>query len=287
MKPEHLALLNHCGLCLFREDFDLSAWRSRTITAEMKSAYEASSRRVTVENGVATLPISGPIIKDAWTECGEVDPMALARDASRLANDPSIKAVVVRVDSPGGTVSGTQSAADAISALAAKKKTVGLIDDGGAYSAAYWIIAQTSKIFMTPTSGAGSIGVRTVLVDTSKMYADEGVVAHYITTGKYKAVGAPARPVTDDDIAYVQAEVNTLFNAFVDAVAKGRGLGKKAIRDMEARCYTGQAAMDAGLVDVIMPAGDVYRMIEKGLAKTTPQVFNSRSVAALALARLW
>lgn len=285
MKPELAALLGSCGLCLFRDDFSLEAWRSREITAEMKSAYAASRYRITIENGIATMPINGPIISGGFPEWGEVEPAHISRDANILANDAAIKAVVVRIDSPGGTVSGTAQAGDSLAALSKAKKTVAIIENG-AYSAAYWLAAQASKIYMSqPTDGAGSIGVRTMLVDSSKHYSDMGFTVHHITTGKYKAIGAPAKPISEEDIAYVQAEVNILFSAFVDAVARGRGLGKKVIRDMEARIYTGQNAVDAGLVDAIMPTAQVYAMIDKSVNKAPPSIMNSRASAALALAQ--
>lgn len=270
-------------ISLFGPDFDLTAWRARPITADMQIAYAAPARRqMTIsDDGVATIPISGPLIKDGFESWGEVDPMKVAQFAQRAASDAVIKSVLIKIDSPGGTVAGTQSAGDAIAALASKKKTYAYIDDAG-YSAAYWLVAQTNKVYMNATGGAGSIGVRTALIDASKMFADMGVVFHPINTGKFKNVGDYTQPVTDDAKAYVQAEIDILFDAFVDAVASGRKLAKKAIREMEARIYTGQKAVDAGLVDAILPIETVYGMLAKEAKRG---VMNSRAAASLALAR--
>lgn len=270
-------------ISLFHPDFDLAAWRSRVITADQKAAYESPAYKMSVSDGVATIPINGPIVKHGYAEFGEVDPATITRDASRAMNDPAIHAVAIRIDCYGGTVDGTQRAGQAIAALASAKKTVSIIDDN-AYSGGYWLASQASKIYMSgSTNGAGSIGVRTYLIDASKMYADKGVVFHSLTTGKFKAIGDPTQPVTDDAKAIVQAEIDQLFDAFVDAVASGRKLGKKAIREMEARTYIGQKAVDAGLVDAILPIEAVYGMLAKEAKK--PAFMNSRAAASLALAR--
>lgn len=267
-------------LMFSHQTFDLAEFRKREITAEMKALYESSAFRMSVDNGVATIPILGPIIKSAWP--GEVDPMLIVRDAARAAADDTIKTVMLKIDSPGGTVAGTAQAADAIAYLASKKKVYAYFEDS-AYSAAYFIGSQATKIYMNATGGAGSIGVRTMLIDDSKYLANLGITVHNVTTGKFKAVGAMGRPITEEDLAYIQGEINALFDAFVDAVNSGRKISKKAIREMEARIYIGQQAVDAGLVDAILPIESVYGILAKEAKRG---VVNSRASAQLALSRV-
>ena len=104
---------------------------------------------------------------------------------------------------------------------------------------------------LTPSGGAGSIGVVAMHVDVSAAMADAGVKVTYITAGDHKVDGNPYEPLSADVKADIQAEINTIRDAFVARVARNRKLSNQAVLDTQARCYYAADALSLGLVDVI------------------------------------
>jgi ClpP class serine protease len=126
-------------------------------------------------------------------------------------------------------------------------------------SAAYWIGSQATKLFVGPTSTVGSIGVYTVLVDSSRRASNEGVEVKVIKSGEMKGAGAPGTPITDAQVADTQRVIDDLNAHFVAAVARGRGMRMKHERNADGkpipadgRVFIGQQAVDMGLADDVM-----------------------------------
>jgi len=202
---------------------------------------------------VAVITLQGSIISRApeWAESwGYVSPQAFARNVIAAADDASITTIVIACDSPGGTVSGTAEAAEAV-AYARKRKQVVAVASDMMCSAALWICVQASQIVVTPTALVGSIGVITSHTDISGYYKSIGVVVTYIRSAVRKALGQPNEPLTETALAERQAMVDSIHAQFVAAVAAGR---KKPVETVTSKWATGQVwvgqeAVAAGLVD--------------------------------------
>jgi signal peptide peptidase SppA len=143
--------------------------------------------------------------------------------------DPSVKAIVFDVDSPGGSVDGVPELADEIYSARAQKKTVAVANTMAA-SAAYWIASAADELVVTPSGSVGSIGVFAAHEDMSKYLDEQGVKISLVSAGKYKTEGNPYEPLSEDAKASMQTEVNAFYDMFVKAVAKNRGTQPAAVR---------------------------------------------------------
>jgi capsid assembly protease len=181
-----------------------------------------------------------------------------ARLAS-IRDNPDIGAAVIDVDSPGGTVAGTAEAGQAVADLAAVKPVIAFVDTLMA-SAAYWIGSQASQVWMTPSGEAGSIGVRAMHLDLSKALADAGVAVTEITStdSPYKAEMSPFAPLGQDARDHIQARADAEHQAFINAVAKGRGVNADKVRSDfgKGRVMGAPQAVQLGMADRIGTLGD-------------------------------
>jgi signal peptide peptidase SppA len=166
--------------------------------------------------------------------------------------DPDIKAIVMLVDSPGGSVDGLQELAAAIRA-ARQRKPVLAIADPMAASAALWVAAQASEFVVTPSGSVGSLGIYGTHEDISQMAEKVGVKVTLVSAGKYKTEGNPYEPLGADARANMQAEVDAYYRQFVDDVAIGRRVSpSRVLADFgEGRMLLAADALAAGMVDGI------------------------------------
>lgn len=199
-------------------------------------------------SGIALIPLSGPLMK-AWSKYGGTSSL-WARAAIRNADrDPNVKAIMLHVDSPGGTSAGTAELGDDIAA--AKKPLHAHIDDLGA-SAAYWAASQADHISMNRTGMAGSIGVYASIYDTSKAADLQGVQVHVLATGPYKGAGEEGAPVTEEQLAHWQGVINNQFTHFEAAVRGGRRMLKSQFnRVSDGRVFGAEESKALGLIDEV------------------------------------
>ncbi|MFC4428038.1 S49 family peptidase [Deinococcus navajonensis] len=204
------------------------------------------------ESNVALLRLHGPIMSRAgsnMTMSGASDPQQFAARVRAAADDPDIGRIVISIDSPGGTVSGTRTAADAVAYARARKEVVAVADDMAA-SAAYWIGAQATTFVADPGATVGSIGVVMAIKDTSGKNANEGVQTHVLRSGPQKALGQPGEVITDDTLAHYREQLMVFHEQFVEAVAEGRGMAVEQARTLATgRTWIGSQAVDVGLAD--------------------------------------
>jgi capsid assembly protease len=241
---------------------------------------------------VAIIPIQGVLTKDGPAWLGN-SYESIADAAEKAAADPSVKRIVLSVDSPGGEVIGLPETAQVL-AQAAKVKPVSAIVDGQAASAAYWLTSQASDITLTPSGEVGSVGVRMMHTDTSKMLEDAGVKVTELFSGDFKTEWSPFKPLSDEAKADMQSRLEDVHSDFVNAVAKGRGVrattDSRKSRFGEGRMLSAQDALRGGLVDKIQTGREFYKCI---LAPAMPET--SRPAYGLPLsqqhelaaARLW
>ncbi|MBC7600529.1 MAG: signal peptide peptidase SppA [Polaromonas sp.] len=207
-----------------------------------------------VIDGVAVLPIEGVIAKRAnlFSQIsGGVSTELVGRDVRAALNDASVHSIILSIDSPGGTVDGTQALAAIISAAKATKPVVALAS-GTMASAAYWIGSAAQAVYIADaTTIVGSIGVVASHKDISGAESQAGIKTTEVYAGQYKRVASSYAPLTDAGRQSIQDQVDYTYSLFVADVAMQRGVSeKKVLKDMaDGRVFMGQQAIDAGLVD--------------------------------------
>lgn len=202
---------------------------------------------------IAVIPISGIISQklDLFAFLfGGTSTEGLGRALSAYVNDETIDAVVLNIDSPGGSVFGVPEVADQITALRGKKPIVAVANSLAA-SAAYWIGSQADEFVVTPSGEVGSIGVIAAHLDESVALEQQGLKVTLVSAGKYKAEGSSIEPLAQETRDYLQSRVDDYYDAFVKAVARGRGVSPDAVRSGygQGRLVGASAAQKAGMVD--------------------------------------
>ncbi|MFP3030524.1 MAG: S49 family peptidase, partial [Wolbachia sp.] len=164
--------------------------------------------------------------------------------------DSSIETIILEIDSPGGEVNGIFDLADFIYESRAKKRIIAIANDD-AYSAAYAIASSAEKVFVSRTSGVGSIGVIASHIDQSGFNEKCGIKYTTVFAGSRKNDLNPHEPMTSESLESLQKEVDRLYEMFVQLIARNRGLSIEKIRSTEAGLYFGERAIEIGLADGI------------------------------------
>lgn len=237
----------------------------------------AAHKRPAQADSVAMIPVYGVISKrmDMFSDfSGGTSTDALVRSIQEAVDDPSISAIVLDVDSPGGSVNGPEELSQAIFAARGRKPIIAVVNELMA-SAAYWIASAADEIVTAPTAGVGSIGVLSVHRESSKADAVRGVKTTYIHAGKHKVAGNPSEPLSDESRAVIQERVDAFYSLFVNAVARNRGVSRdKALAMADGRLLIGQKAIDAGMADRI---GTLQQVISELVSGTVPRSQGSRA----------
>lgn len=167
----------------------------------------------------------------------------------RFAKDSDVKAVVVRVASPGGVVAPSQEIHDAVKKLAAQKPVVASFGPVAA-SGGYYLAAPATKIIASPGTITGSIGVILQFSQYTALMDKLGLRFDAVKSGEFKDTGSPFREMRLEERKLMQGVVDDIFNQFVDAVAEGRKLERGKVLELaDGRIYSGKQAKDLGLVD--------------------------------------
>lgn len=214
---------------------------------------ERTERGYRVVDGVAVISAMGGLVHrtklaaDSSLLIGYND---LAADVEDALGKADVHAIALVMDSPGGEVAGAFELAERIYAARGRKPMVA-VADGMAASAAYLAASAADEVVLTPTSYVGSIGVVMRHVDFSRALANDGITVSHIFAGEHKIDGNPYQPLPDAVRAALQADIEGLYQMFVQAVAKHRGMDEQAVRDTRAGVYRGVAAVAARLADRI------------------------------------
>lgn len=198
---------------------------------------------LTVDGGVGIVTVHGALMKrpDFFArlllDATDMEDVAAALEAARDRAD--VQAVFLDVDSPGGTVNGTPELA-ALVADVSKAKYTYAFTDGQMCSAAYWIASQADAIFATPSARVGSIGVLMPMLDESKAFEQAGLKVDMFAAGKFKSIGVAGTSLTDEQRAWLQAQVDETYADFKAAVlTRGRRITPDV---MEGQCFSGRKA---------------------------------------------
>jgi protease-4 len=178
-----------------------------------------------------------------------VDADKIIKLLKKYEKDDDIRAIVLRVDSPGGSVAPSQEIADAIKRIKAKKKVVVSMGNLAA-SGGYYISAPADKIYAEPGTLTGSIGVIFQHFNVRGLLEFAKVDETTLKSGKYKDTLSPFRPIQDTDREEIQGISDDVYGQFVKAVAEGRNIPEAKVREIaEGRIYTGRRAKELKLVD--------------------------------------
>jgi protease IV len=174
----------------------------------------------------------------------------VVRELLDYAENPAVKAVVVRVNSPGGVVAPTQEIYSAVQRVRKAGKPVVASFGAVAASGGYYVGAATNRIFANPGTLTGSIGVVMQMANVEGLLKKVGVEYVVVKAGAYKDVGNFARTMTPEERRILQALLDDVHGQFIAAVAQGRGLEESAVRAVaDGRIYSGAQAKNLKLVD--------------------------------------
>lgn len=207
-----------------------------------------------IVDGVAIISVDGVMAKkmNLFSQIsGGTSTQLIAKNINSAIEDEAVHSIVLAIDSPGGSVDGTQILADAIYAAREQKPIVAWAS-GCMCSAAYWAGSAASKIYIADvTTNVGSIGVVTSHTDISRAEEARGVKTTEITAGKYKRIASEYAPLSSEGLQSIQDRLDYMYGIFVDSVARNRDTtSEKVLADMaDGRIFIGQQAIDAGLVD--------------------------------------
>jgi len=180
--------------------------------------------------------------------CGSED---VVEQLERARKNKDVGAVVLRINSPGGSPAGSEEVYNEIMRVRKDKPVYASMADVAA-SGAYYIASASNRIYADSSTLTGSIGVIWDVADMSGLYKKIGFNQQVIKSGKFKDIGSPNRPLTPEERALLQAIVMETYDRFVNAVAKGRDLPVSEVKKIaDGRVLTGTQAMKAKLVDSI------------------------------------
>lgn len=226
----------------------------------------------TLVGATAIIPISGIIGKHLSlmeTVCGGCDLDSVEASFEEAMTDPAVADVILKIDSPGGTVPGVPELAHRMRARsAATGKRVYSYTDTLMASAGYWLATAADYLAASPTATVGSIGVYAAFEDCSEMYAKDGRKIILVKSGKFKDMGSPHRPMTEEELGMLQARTDALWAMFKADVETARpAIAPDA---MEGQVFLGSQAASVGLIDELVPDFTAFLAAVQSLRSTPP-----------------
>jgi signal peptide peptidase SppA len=218
----------------------------------------ASNPLLSVEDEVGVIRVHGPLMRnpDLFSVLlfGATDMDTVAAAIAEAARRDDVRSILLDIDSPGGTVNGTPELAQAV-ADAAKAKTLYAFSAGQMASAAYWIASQADAIYATPSARIGSIGVLLPMIDSTERFRAEGLRVEVFAAGKFKTIGTPGVPLTDEQRSLLQGDIEEIAADFRAAVlARGRKIPDEA---MEGQSFSARQAQRHNLAGMVKSRAEV------------------------------
>ncbi len=228
------------------------------------------------EDRIAWIPIHGPIYaSDDGSPFRGGGAEYWARKLRTLGEKDEVKAIVLEINSPGGSVGAVQELHAQILRLRKEKKkpVVALLGDVAA-SGGYYLAAACDKVIAHPGSLTGSIGVIMEIPNVEGLFAKIGVKMDPVKSGKHKDIGSPTRAMTPEERKILQDLINDAYEQFLGAVGEGRKMDIEKLRPLaDGRIFTGRQAKDEGLVDMLGSSTDALRVAgELGHIQGTPKL---------------
>ncbi|MGV8076051.1 MAG: signal peptide peptidase SppA [Methanosarcina sp.] len=211
---------------------------------------------------VAVIYVQGTILSgNVPAGLGYATSEEISENIRRALADKNVKAIVLRINSPGGSPAAAQEIVEEIKKAQAQKVHVVVSMGDLAASAAYYISAPTDYIIANPSTSTGSIGVIWVFQNMSASYNKDGIEYYIAKSGEFKDMGGTWRGLTDEEKEYADSVVMESYEDFVTEVSEGRNMTRGDVKSLaDGRIYTGSRAKELGLVDDF---GNLYDAIDK------------------------
>jgi protease-4 len=205
------------------------------------STFTGDNGSFSLENKIAVVTLEG-IIKDSSPVVDQL---------FEYGKDDSIKAVVLRIDTPGGGVVSSQEIYKAVLALK-KKKNVVVSMGSVATSGGYYVACAANKIVANPGTITGNIGVVVHFSNVEELLKKIGLKPSIVKSGRYKDIGSPLREMTRDEKRLIQGVVDDIYDQFLEAVSLNRSISKEQAASIaDGKIFTGRQALKMGLVDFL------------------------------------
>ncbi len=202
---------------------------------------------------IGVIPIDGPIS----------DSMAITSQLVRFKKDKGIKAIILRINSPGGSVGPTQEIYREVRKTIRSKKVVVSMGEVAA-SGGYYVAAAANKIVANPGTITGSIGVIMQFVQFKDLMSKIGVDLEVLKSGEFKDVGSPHRELTERDKELINALIGDIQRQFEEGVASGRNMAVEEVQEIsDGRVFSGDQAKELGLVDALGNFQDAVEIAKK------------------------
>lgn len=213
-------------------------------------------------DGVAVIPVHGTLLNRFSCSWGFVTGYNFVRSQLNAAlADPDVTLIVLDINSGGGEAVGCFELCDDLFKAREQKRLIAVVDASG-LSAAFAIGSSCTKMYVTPSGWAGSIGVLSMHLDISGALKSQGVVPTIIADDPHKADGNPFEPLPEQVRQDLLAQVSKRYGEFIELVARNRGLDSQAIRDTQSRSFRADDALALGLIDgVLSPAQAVAEFL--------------------------
>lgn len=231
----------------------------------------ADNKPFAFSNGIAIIPVQGTMINRFSYSWGFVTGYNFIRQQLAAAiQDDDVIGIAFDVNTYGGEAAGCFELCEDIFNARGKKPMAAFVDSN-CYSAGYAIASSADQIIVTPSGGAGSIGVCMMHCDLSKALAEEGVAITFIFAGDHKVDGNPYEPLPPAVKASMQADVDASRDEFVALVARNRGMDSQKVLDTQAQCYRAEDALSLGLIDGIMAPSEAMMVFFNELSGSTDE----------------
>ncbi|HDM09518.1 MAG: signal peptide peptidase SppA [Deltaproteobacteria bacterium] len=232
-----------------------------------------SSSKIAFGDKIGVIPIEGPIASSR----------SIVNQLVKFKKDKGIKAIILRIDSPGGGVGPSQEIYREVMRTRSQKKVIASMGAVAA-SGGYYIASAADKIVANPGTLTGSIGVIMEFFQIQELLKKLGVGMEIIKSGEFKDIGSPHRKLTEKEKKLLQNLISDIQTQFVNAVAKGRNLPIEKIRKIaDGRILSGEQAKDLGLVDQLGNFQDAIELAKKmaGIKGEATLIYPSRRKAGL------
>ncbi len=210
---------------------------------------------------IAVVDITGILTSSHNVSRGASSARSVIEQLDQFGEDNSVRALVLRIDSPGGTVVAAQEIFAAINRLREEKEKVVVASMADiAASGGYYIACSADRIFANPGTITGSIGVIMEFPNMEELFGKIGLKSNTIKSGEFKDTGSALREMTDREREVLQALIDDVYGQFVQAVQESRGMTPEKVRELaDGRIFTGRQALELGLVDEIGDMTDAIR----------------------------
>lgn len=235
--------------------------------SDTKLSLNSISKNISKKNGLAVLYVYGPItVEDnaSLMSMGLKGSDEVVKKLNKIRKDPNIKGVVLRINSPGGSVAACQEIYEEIKKVKESGKKVVVSMGDVAASGGYYIACPADKIFANPGTITGSIGVIAQMGNIEGLFTKIGVKSEVIKSGKYKDIGSVTREMTEEERQILQNLIDNAYDQFTKAVSQGRKTSIEKVREWATgSIFSGEQALKMGMIDELGNLQDAIKLAGK------------------------